>query len=77
LGFLHGNPKSPVFGCFRFYPPAVFLPKIPEWETPELEAVQQLRNGWVLTGDDTLQLALFCRHAGFREAFPGKCQLFD
>lgn len=53
---------------------AVFLPKLPEWKTPELDAVQQLRNGWILTGDDTLQIEFFCRHAGFREAFPQMCK---
>ena len=53
---------------------AVFLPKIPEWSTPEMEAVQQLRDGWILTGDDTLQLEFFCHRAGFREGFPEKCR---
>lgn len=53
---------------------AVFLPKLPEWKTPELQAVQRLRDGWVLTGDDTLQIEFFCRHASFREAFPHKCR---
>ena len=53
---------------------AVFLPKLPEWKMPELEAVQQLRDGWILTGDDTLQLEFFCHRAGFREAFPQKCR---
>ena len=53
---------------------AVFLPKLPEWKMPELEAVQQLRDGWILTGDDTLQLEFFCHRVGFREAFPQKCR---
>jgi hypothetical protein len=43
-------------------------------EQGEHDAIQQLRNGWILTGDDTLQIEFFCRHAGFREAFPQMCK---
>jgi len=49
-------------------------PKLPEWRTPELEAVQQLREGWIFTGDDTLQLDFFCRRPGFRQAYPHACR---
>lgn len=52
---------------------AFWMEKRPIWRDPERSAVDALRAGWIVTGDDSLQLSAFCRRASYRNGYPMDC----
>ncbi len=52
---------------------AIAIKKRPEWRMSERDAVRTMREGWVMTGLDSLQREVFCRDGRYAEEYPGDC----